>query len=263
MSRRKRRRSRSRGRRVTHAQRLLGVLLLGVAGVGVWLGWLLASSHMHLLRAELFLDDWTASGEPPSPAAAAAAEAAITTAIARFPVEHAGLHEVHGRILSWQTWSAPHGDPAVEPIRRAALDAYRQATATRPHWAFNWLGIARIKVELLEFDSELDNALWYALHGAPWRTTPLTELARHGLIAWPLLDEAGRVATLAAATRVAALSRRHARDLEPWIDASAGIAAVRRVAGGNLAAPDARAMICHELQLQGIAGGNGLCPAAS
>jgi len=250
---------RRRQRRATIGQRLFGLLVLSIASLGVWYGGLLASSSLNLLRAELFLDDWQAKGSPPSPAAAAAAVDAIETAIARFPVDHAGLHEVHGRILSWQTWDAPLGDAEVEPIRRAALAAYRQATVTRPYWAFNWLGIARLKVELLEFDAELDTALWYALHGAPWRTTPLTELARTGLLAWPLLDNAGRIATLAAATRVAALSRRHARTLDPWIDASTGIDAVRRVADRSIDAPDARALICRELQQQGIDHGNGIC----
>lgn len=179
---------------------LLGGRLL-LAGVSAW-------------QAEDFLKDWNRLGRVPSERAWEVGYQAAQRAVHFFPGANGDYLDRLGRILEARHSNLPLGAPEAEASRRAALEAYRAATRARPLWPYTWTQIAYVKLRLLEFDQEFDQALFRSLELAPWRIQSNALLAEIALRAWPSLDAKQRELGREAIRRSVDWDRRTARRME-------------------------------------------------
>jgi len=177
---------------------LAGRLLL--AGVSAW-------------QAEDFLKDWNRLGRVPSERAWEVAHEAAQRSVFLFPGANGEYYDRLGRILEARQAQLPLGAKEAEASRRAALEAYREATRARPLWPYSWTQIAYVKLRLLEFDQEFDQAYARSFELAPWRIQSNALLAEIALRAWPSLDEPQRAQGREAMRRSVDWSRREARQL--------------------------------------------------
>ncbi|WP_439862022.1 hypothetical protein [Pseudomonas sp. MBLB4136] len=187
---------------VTEKLPLLLVLLLALALLAA--GARMIPAGIASYQAEAFIGTWEQAAGEPSPRAWVIAHDAAQRAIAWYPVANGDYLDRLGRIYSWQQFRQPYGDPLAEASRRAALQAYRAATAARPAWPYSWERLAHTKLYLQQFDGEFAHALGEAQRLGPWRIGVNRELAAIGLGAWAQLDAPQRQASLESARRVVA-----------------------------------------------------------
>lgn len=198
--------------------RLLAVIVLLFGVAGLYLGGRMLMSGIAGLQADLFLDDWQERGALPSDRAAEVALEAAQSASDWYPGVHAELSGREARVLAWRSFQRPVGDPEVETERRAALSAWRASVAARPTWPHGWVGLAQIKWELGETDTEFLEALRNALAHGVVRWEIDRDVARIGLLAWDELPMADQSRVLEAASRTASRNRREATALAPYLD---------------------------------------------
>lgn len=164
-------------------------------------------------QAQSFLDDWTRKNEEPSPRAWQVAHDAAQRAVDFYPGRNGEYLQRLGHIQQWKQFRHPFGAPEAQQSRRAALEAFRAASKTRPTWPANWTALAYAKLHLLELDSEFAHALRQAQAFGPTRLEINRTLAEIGFIAWPRLDAEQRQATLAAAHKTVNHGTREAQKL--------------------------------------------------
>ncbi|GAA0691888.1 hypothetical protein GCM10009104_18600 [Marinobacterium maritimum] len=164
---------------------LLALPLLYLAG-----GQLLAG--IASVQGEMFLQDWEQKRTAPSERAWQVAFEAANRSNSLLPIDNGEYLDRLGRVNEWQGVFKPFGDVESIESRRDALTAYRQAAQLRPLWPHTWAQLAYIKLRLLEFDKEFDQALLQADRLGPWRMSVQAQLAEIGMIAWPQLDQQQR-----------------------------------------------------------------------
>lgn len=211
--------------------------VLALAGVGM------ASAGLADQQTRAFLADWEAKATAPSARAWEVAFAAATRAVAHYPVAHGAYLERLGYVHAWQHFGQASGAPGAQLSRQAARDAYRAAVQARPHWPYAWAALARVKLDLLEFDAEFHRALSEAQRLGPWRTDINRRVAEVGLSAWPQLAGAQRALTLDAAVRAMSQGRSH----------RAPLLALAHYAGQSAA-------LCARLHTQGLRPSASECP---
>ena len=211
-------------------QRAFG-LCLGVFGVAlVALAGSLLLASLQADQADRFLNDWSTTGQPPTPEAFAVAEAAAIRAIQWHPGPSGAHWERLGQVYAWRHWAAPHGrgpvpadrpepqtlltrplgaagshDPAVTRMR--ALVAFYQASEYRPLWPYGMARLAHAYVHAGDPDEELAALLHRTFELGPWRPGINRHITEIGLRAWPGLDAATRDLVLENARRTARFSR--------------------------------------------------------
>lgn len=211
---RRRSRSRSDSQNVKpFTQRLAILLALALSLPLLYSGGCLLLAGIASYQTQAFLDHWSAKGSEPSPQAWQVAHAAAQRAVDLYPGSNGEYLERLGRVLQWQQFRHPYGAAEAEPSRRAALEAFRAASAARPTWPNNWVALAYTKLYLRELDDEFAHALKQAQAFGPWRIDVNRSLAEIGLITWPVLDAQQEQDTLEAARRTVAYSQREAHNL--------------------------------------------------
>ncbi|MNZ99600.1 hypothetical protein D3C78_1189320 [compost metagenome] len=194
-------------------QRLAILLALALSLPLLYGGGCLLLAGIASYQTQAFLDHWSAKGSEPSPQAWQVAHAAAQRAVDLYPGSNGEYLERLGRVLQWQQFRQPYGAAEAEPSRRAALEAFRAASAARPTWPNNWVALAYTKLYLRELDDEFAHALKQAQAFGPNRIDVNRSLAEIGLITWPVLDAEQEQDTLEAARRTVAYSQREAQNL--------------------------------------------------
>lgn len=197
----------ARWRRLGLCVLLLCTLSLAVVGLRL----LIAGVAAH--QAQRFIDDWERLGAVPSRQAWDIAEAAAQRSLTFYPGANGDGYERLGKIYEWQHYGLNFGDAVAEPSRLQARDAYRLAIAARPNRPDTWVLLAFVKLRLLEFDAEFDQALARGFESGPWRMGINRGLAKIGLIAWPQLDETQRRQILESVRRTVEFSQAQALGL--------------------------------------------------
>lgn len=190
------------------------MLLIGFCVFLALLGGRLLLAGVFAWQAEDFLKDWNRLGRVPSERAWEVGYQAAQRAVYFFPGANGDYLDRLGRILEARDSNLPLGAPEAEASRRAALEAYRDATRARPLWPYTWTQIAYVKLRLLEFDAEFDQAFARSFELAPWRIQSNALLAEIALRAWPSLDEHQREQGREAIRRSVDWDRRTARRME-------------------------------------------------
>lgn len=194
-------------------QRLAILLVIALSLPLLFIGSRMLLAGIAGYQAEAFLQDWEKKGEEPGQQAWLVAHAAAQRAIDLYPVANGAYQHRLGLIQQWQQFRQPFGEPSAEASRRAALEAFRTATETRPTWPEHWAALAYAKLYLLEFDAEFHAALRQAQELGPWRIGINRRIAEIGFIAWPQLEATERASTLESARRTVAYSTQEAQNL--------------------------------------------------
>lgn len=193
---------------MTPIQRLPLLALLTTGLLCCLLGAALLLADLSSWQASRFLEDWGKRQGIPSQRAWEVAEAAATRAITSSPAPMASYYEQLGRIHEWRHINRLYGDEEAAQSRQDALEAYRKAIELRPMWPYTWVRLAHVKLRLLSFDDEFDEALRQAVTLGPWRYSVSERIAEIGLIAWAELDASQRELVLDAAERALIQNRR-------------------------------------------------------
>ncbi|WP_152529118.1 hypothetical protein [Stutzerimonas azotifigens] len=211
--RRARSHSRAESQNVTTVTRELPTLSVLLVAIGLAItGGRMALAGLASYQAEAFIESWEHEAQEPSARAWRIAEGAAQRAITLYPVANGEYADRLGLVFSWQQYRQPYGAAAAQASRRAALNAYREATTARPTWPDSWVRLAHAKLYLLEFDAEFHQAMKNAAELGPWRIGINRELAEIGFTAWPQLNQPQRQATLKAAHRTVAYSNSEAKN---------------------------------------------------
>lgn len=211
-------------------QKTAGVVLL-MSGVGMSVfGALLLLSALNASHADRFLGDWAVTGEEPSPAAFAVAEAAAIRAIRFYPGASGEHWDRLARVYDWRHWRAPAGqgpltsvrppleqmlnqplgaDASADPraTRLRAIAAYERAVELRPLWPYGVARLASARLRAGGVDQALAELIKSAYHLGPWRPIINRRITEIGLRGWAGLDQEARDIVLENARRTASLSR--------------------------------------------------------
>ena len=180
-------------------QRGLTVACLVAAGAALLPAGQMVLAGLASYRAELALQRWSSSGQPPAEAKWQSTLAAVKQANALYPVASGTYLEQLGQVYAWKAFDQPAGADSARESRLAATQAYRQASAARPTWPNTWAHLAHSKYALGEVDDEFAQALRQANRWGPYRPDVQLELASIGLRAWPLLTHSQRVDAVTSA----------------------------------------------------------------
>lgn len=185
---------------LTQPVQLMLCMLVVVLGLSiVFLGSRLFMASLHQYRASSFLSNWEQARQVPNDTAWQVAEEAIQQAIAWYPGENAAYAEQLGYMWQWRGYSASTPLANRQESQQNALQAFRQATETRPSWPYAWVGLAYGKMVAGEYDQEFRHAMQQAVYYGPTRIGINRRIAEIGLISWPQLDAELRELTLAQA----------------------------------------------------------------
>lgn len=193
--------------------RLLPLLALALSLPLLFTGGRLLLAGIASYQAQAFLQDWSSKNKEPDARAWQIAHDAAQRAIVLYPAANGGYLHRLGLIHEWRHRDQPIGDTRTQASRRAALEAFRGASAAQPNWPDHWSAIAYNKLHLMEIDDEFGHALAQAHKLGPARIQVNRRLAEVGFVAWVLIDEDQEKITLEAARRTVAYSNREAQQL--------------------------------------------------
>ncbi|KEA64210.1 hypothetical protein ADIMK_1456 [Marinobacterium lacunae] len=165
-------------------------------------------------QAEMFLRDWSSKKTPPSEPAWQAAQAAAERSVSLVPGTNGDYWDRLGRVYEWRYLSQPFGADSAQASRERALEGYRASVKARPLWPYTWTQLAFIKLRLLQFDDEFDQALVQAFKLGPWRMNVQAQLAEVGMITWPQLNPEQKASTWESLERTLRHSPQRARVLQ-------------------------------------------------
>lgn len=173
-----------------------------------------ASQH-----AELALNYWQRSDQPPSEGYWNMSLQRAESAVQRAPIANGEYLDRLGRVLLWGPLIAPESSE-VEAQKQASLHAFRASVEARPAWPWSWLRLAYAKQGLQQMDDEFDLAMRRTSELGAGRVELDSDLAALGFSAWNELTTSQRAITLEAASRSAAFSQREALDMYNLASAS-------------------------------------------
>ena len=175
--------------------------LLAFSIVLLYFGVRMLLSDISGFQADSFILDWRNRGTVGSQPAWDVAHAAALRSIHFSPVRDGANFHRAGTVNEWLYSKSPPGSPEAMKSRLDARKAYRQAVQARGSWPYSWLRLAQVKMELLQFDSEFDNAMRQSIHFGRWRPRVNFRIALIGLISWHELSDEQHVLILEAAVR--------------------------------------------------------------
>lgn len=186
----------------------IGLLLLGSQMV---------ISGLYKAQSQLFLEHWGKSTSAPNEKPWHIAYSASQKAIDYYPVKHAPLYELKGKVIQWQTFNKTADDPEVLELRQEALASYRQQIQITPKWPWAWLNLLAIKIEMNQIDSEFYNA-WNQVklisNQHPKIQTAVTQI---GIQSWKNLSNKYKIEALDNVIHEIAKSKRHANAIKPLL----------------------------------------------